>query len=66
MMCYKDMTFCSGNDGKCLSFSTCHRALTEQVWAKAKKCEKPISQFASTEKLECYKPPTETQDNDTN
>lgn len=59
MMCYRDMTFCDGNDGKCLAFSTCPRALTEEVWAKAEKSEMLIAQFMTPETMECYKPPTE-------
>jgi len=64
MMCYRDMTFCGGNNGKCLAFSTCHRALTEEVLAAAKNAQMPIARFINPEQRECYQPPTE-KDNDT-
>jgi len=63
MLCYRDMTFCSG-DG-CQNFDTCHRALTEHVKKSAEKSGLMIAQFGDPSQLDCYKateesPTTET------
>lgn len=63
MICYRDMTFCSG-DG-CKKFDTCPRALTDKVKAGAAKwwggdgSDAPIARFAEPKKLSCYE--TDTQ-----
>ncbi len=57
MICYKDMTFCSG-DG-CSKFNNCPRALTDKVKKDAKKWwsnnNPPISLFTNPKKLECWR-----------
>jgi hypothetical protein len=57
MMCYKDMTFCDGNNRKCASFDSCHRALTEAVRDGAEKAQLLIARFGDPTKLDCYKEP---------
>lgn len=63
MMCYRDMTFCTG-DG-CKKFDNCPRALTDQVRADAVKWWKsddaPIAFFESPKELPCYEPETNEQ-----
>jgi len=62
MICYKDRNYCSGGSDdpatRCASFSSCDRALTEDVKARAKAAGLWIAQSAQPEKLPCYvKPP---------
>ena len=62
MMCYRDMTFCPFHEG-CAKADTCPRALTNEVWAAAKRWwaneddpegeGAPIAQFS--EKPDCHK-----------
>lgn len=56
MMCYKDMTFCSG-DG-CTAFDRCHRALTDKVKEDAARWwggdNAPIAQFLNPKENHCY------------
>ena len=55
MLCYRDMTFCSG-DG-CAKFNKCFRALTEDVKARARHANMDISFFADPKQQECYEAP---------
>lgn len=57
MICYRDKTFCSGGTPRCASFATCSKALTEQVWAKAKAAAMPISQYIAPTAMPCYRSP---------
>lgn len=56
MMCYKDMTFCSGAGCRC--FEGCPRALTKEVYAAAQAWwggdDPPICEFTSPRNLPCY------------
>jgi hypothetical protein len=52
MMCYRDMTFCTG--GGCANFDTCSRALTQEVKDGAEKIGLPIARFTEPTKLECF------------
>lgn len=65
MLCYKDMTFCSGGNPKCSKFgdgeNKCPRSLTPKVrehaakwWGEGTDTGPPIAQFTEPEKLECY------------
>jgi hypothetical protein len=68
MICFKDMTFCDGNGGKCKKFGEgCHRSLTEEVeeaaekwWNPEGKTEKkncaPICRYSDPTKIDCYEP----------
>lgn len=53
-MCYKDITFCGAKE--CKKFTGCHRALTDEVWARAEKAGLLVAQFATPAKLDCYDP----------
>ena len=55
MMCYRDMTFCSG-DG-CAKFDACPRALTDKVKAAAEKASLLIARFEDPKTLKCYQTP---------
>ena len=55
MMCYRDMTFCEGNG--CLRALTCHRYLSDDIWAQAQASNMPVARFEEPEKLECYLAP---------
>lgn len=55
MICYKDTTFCAGGAPRCACFTTCPRALTEDVQARAKAAELPISQYIAPNAMPCYR-----------
>jgi len=62
MISYQDRTFCSAKE--CSKFSTCGRALTDEVIEKANEWwgrlpGVPIARFTKPQKLECYDPRTE-------
>lgn len=64
MMCYRDMTFCTG-DG-CKKFGKdCHRSLTKEVLNQAERWwggkGAPIARFTNPRELECYVPNENTQ-----
>jgi len=54
MTSYRDMTFCPGHG--CDHFTTCRRALTEEVWREAGEQGLPVSHYAEPERLDCYDP----------
>lgn len=53
MICFRDMTFCSG-DG-CAKLLECPRALTEEVRVRAQATGLPIAQFTTPKALECHR-----------
>jgi hypothetical protein len=50
MLCYRDRTFCKFRD--CKKFTTCHRALTEDIEKVAEDFGLPIAKFV--DKPECF------------
>lgn len=62
MICYRDMTFCSG-DG-CAKFGLCHRSLTDEVRYNAQSAGLNISEFAEPRHLDCWQAERETPDDD--
>lgn len=65
MMCYRDMTFCTGGSPLCAKFKECPRALTETVQKAAEHWwgspNAPISHYAEPHTLPCYVKPEETK-----
>lgn len=55
MICYRDKTFCSGGTPRCLAFTTCQKALTEDIQARAKAAAMPISQYLAPTAMPCYR-----------
>lgn len=63
MISYRDSTFCSG-DG-CSKFSSCPKALTDDVWEAAEAMGLPVSQYAEPTRLDCWTAPEQpTADED--
>lgn len=62
MICYRDMTFCSGEG--CAKFGPCPRSLTEQVKADAEAAGLNISRFTEPRHLDCWQAERETSDED--
>ncbi len=62
MICYRDMTFCTG-DG-CAKFDTCHRAMTPAVLEGARACGLGISQWGDPRKADCYEPKPNENENE--
>lgn len=60
MICYRDMTFCSG-DG-CRKFHECPRALTDDVKAAANDAGLYVAQFSEPRSLSCYEAPERSID----
>lgn len=59
MICYRDMTFCRAKE--CGKFSTCHRAVTDEVERASQDMGLPLCLWANPKKLECYQAPKPIQ-----
>lgn len=63
MITYQDRTFCTAVE--CGSFTTCNRSLTQEVIDRATswwgEVNPPIARFSDPEALPCYKPNTNTE-----
>ena len=63
MIPYQDRTFCTAS--QCSNFKACNRALTQEVRDRAARwwggVNPPIARFSDPEALPCYKPNTNTE-----